>query len=140
MLPWPRPAGATESEWLAPLSGYANRTLSLRYGPVMSSDPRTGSPAFAQADTRTQVTSVGPPETISQPVPVHPPLPPPPLPALPGYEMLEVIARGGMGVVYKARQLSLNRMVAVKMILGGGHQDPTAVARFLIEAEAVARI
>ena len=140
MLPWPRPAGATESEWLAPLSGYANRTLSLRYGPVMSSDPRTGSPAFAQADTRTQVTSVGPPETISQPVPVHPPLPALPLPALPGYEMLEVIARGGMGVVYKARQLSLNRMVAVKMILGGGHQDPTAVARFLIEAEAVARI
>jgi serine/threonine protein kinase len=63
------------------------------------------------------------------------------LPSIAGYELHGPLGRpSGMGVVYKARQVSLNRIVALKMIRTGDQAGPQELARFRIEAEAVARL
>ncbi len=108
---------------------------------------RTAGPPPADATrtdadpSRPTATHVPPPsgeaDTLARPVPVAPT----PLGfTLPGYQILGVLGRGGMGIVYHARHLALKREVAVKMILAGRHAGPVERARFRTEVEAVARL
>jgi WD40 repeat protein/tRNA A-37 threonylcarbamoyl transferase component Bud32 len=62
------------------------------------------------------------------------------MPRIPGYEIEKELGRGAMGVVYKARQLGLDRIVALKMLLHAEHADAQERQRFQVEARALARL
>ncbi len=72
--------------------------------------------------------------------PVGPARRPARLPSLPGYEILEELGRGGMGVVYKARQVAFDRLVAVKMVRGHLLAGPDEINRFRTEARALGQL
>ena len=61
-------------------------------------------------------------------------------PTVQGYEILQELGRGGMGVVYKARDTKLDRTIALKMVLGGKFATEEEIQRFRLEGEAAARL
>jgi WD40 repeat protein/serine/threonine protein kinase len=93
--------------------------------------PGVGQPSFGDADAA----AVGP-RRVSRGAVM--PSAPAGLPQVPGFELLTELGRGGMGVVYKARQLPLRRLVALKMILAGDFARPDQLLRFAIEGQMLA--
>jgi WD40 repeat protein len=100
--------------------------------------------AFAELPTAADVATVraGRAETMTDPGATAPDaaVTDADFPAIPGYEVLGELGEGGMGKVYRARQLALKRAVALKVIRSGGLASPEELARFRSEAQALARL
>jgi serine/threonine protein kinase len=102
--------------------------------------PTPTDPAGAEASTDAFDSLATRDEDPDVPGPVEPPASAAGIPVPPGYTILEELGRGGMGVVYRARQEGLNRLVALKMVRDQANAGPDQLERFRIEAEVVARL
>jgi formylglycine-generating enzyme required for sulfatase activity len=127
----------------------SNRSLPPMPEPPLPTTPpteaRTLPTSPAEEGTPPPVSLPGPeggeaPATLPQSPAVAEAGPGPAAPSVPGYEVLGLLGKGGMGVVYKARQAGLGRLVALKMILHAEFAGAEERARFHAEAEAVARL
>lgn len=101
--------------------------------PTPNADEQTASAVAVSMDVDFAPTQAFGEATPNRPGPTS-------IPSIPGFDVFGELGRGGMGVVYKARQVSLNRLVALKMILAGSQAGVAERARFRREAEAVAAL
>jgi hypothetical protein len=116
--------------------------------PGKADAPQAGakSPRPPRDEAPADTTTLPPPDaeaTVDRPAQAEGGKPSPgaaPPPAIPGYEIQQVLGRGGMGVIYLARQERPDRLVALKMILAGDHASADELARFHAEAELAARL
>ena len=115
------------------LDEYVRRFSALESGLRMQWEVHVFCRAMRRESSRPTFSAGGPAKTLPARSGGH-------LPDVPGYELLEVLGHGGMGVVYKARHCSLDRLVALKMLRAGTTANRDELARFQSEAEAVARL
>jgi tetratricopeptide (TPR) repeat protein/predicted Ser/Thr protein kinase len=147
---FPHLSDAIHSRWKSPPAGSAE-VEAQQATPFVETNPR--STFLLPKKERIEEPPAAPVEPIQADGPVEAtiPLPSPvqlkketrrraPQPAIPGYELLGELGRGGMGVVYRARQIGLNRVVALKMILSQEFAGPQQRRRFQSEAEALAQL
>ncbi len=130
-----QPCAAVSPSTLLPVT--LQKAASGPYRPLAEPLTSSAQPLSAIDPTQSTLLPMASPRAPSSPP--SPSLAASPVSTLAGYELLGIIGRGGMGVVYKARHLRLKRLTAVKMILNS-HADSDQRDRFRAEAEAVARL